>query len=267
MTTRRLAAGQLRSSDDKAANLAEAVRLVREAADAGAWLVVLPEATMVSFATPLRDHAEPLDGPFADALRAAARDAGVTVVAGLFEPADDGRVHNTLLLTGPHAEATYRKVHLFDAFTTRESETVAPGDGYVTVDVDGVRVGLATCYDVRFPDQFTALGRAGAQVVALPASWGDGPGKAQQWDLLTAARAHDAQAWLVAAGQAWQPESVRKPLGIGRSAVVDPTGAVRARLGGASELLVADVDLDLVDRTREQVPILRSSPAVRSLAT
>lgn len=256
MSTYRVAAGQLRATDDKDANLREAQRLVREAADAGARLVVLPEATMVTFAVPVGPYAEPMDGPFAQALRQLAQDCGITLVAGLFEPAEDGRVHNTLLLTGPHAEATYRKVHLYDAFTTRESEHVAPGEDYVTVDVAGVRVGLATCFDVRFPDQFTTLGREGAQVVALPASWGDGPGKAQQWDLLTAARAHDAQAWVVAAGQAWQPDSLRKPLGVGRSAVVDPTGAVRARLDASPGLLVADVDLDLVTRTREQVPIL-----------
>ena len=252
----RVAAGQLASTDDKQHNLEQACRLVAEAAEAGARLVVLPEATMMTFAVPLGPHAEPLDGPFAEALREAARTHEITVVAGMFEPADDGRVHNTLLLTGPHAEATYRKVHLFDAYTTTESETVAPGSGYVSVEVDGVHVGLATCFDVRFPDQFTELGRAGVALVALPASWGDGPGKAQQWDLLTAARAHDSQAWLVAAGQAWRADSVRKPLGIGRSAVVDPTGAVRARLGGSPDLLVADVDLDLVERTRAQVPIL-----------
>ena len=234
----RVAAGQLASTDDKQYNLEQACRLVAEAAEAGARLVVLPEATMMTFAVPLGPHAEPLDGPFAEALREAARTHEITVVAGMFEPADDGRVHNTLLLTGPHAE------------------TVAPGSGYVSVEVDGVRVGLATCFDVRFPDQFTELGRAGVELVALPASWGDGPGKALQWDLLTAARAHDSQSWLVAAGQAWRADSVRKPLGIGRSAVVDPTGAVRARLGGSPDLLVADIDLDLVERTRAQVPIL-----------
>ncbi|MCH8611830.1 carbon-nitrogen hydrolase family protein [Arsenicicoccus dermatophilus] len=259
--TWRVAAGQLRSGDDVRANLAEATRLVREAAAAGASLVVLPEATMVSFAVPVGPYAEPLDGPFAEGLRAAARDHEITVVAGMFEPAPDGRVHNTLLLTGPHAEVAYRKVHLFDAFATRESDHVAPGDGYVTVDVDGVRVGLSTCFDVRFPDQFTALGRAGAEVVALAASWGDGPGKAQQWDLLTAARAHDAQAWVVAAGQAWQPDAGSTPLGVGRSAVVDPTGAVRGRLDAHPGLLVTDVDLELVARTRRQVPILGAERA------
>lgn len=254
--TWRVAAAQIRSTDDETDNLRQVREAVGRAADAGARLVVAPEASQVSFAVPVAEHAQPLDGAFADGVREAAREHGVTVVAGLFEPADEGRCYNTLLLTGPDGEETYRKVHLFDAFRTRESDHVAPGDGYVVAEVDGVQVGLATCFDVRFGEQFTDLGRRGAEVVALAASWADGPGKAQQWDLLTAARAHDAQAWLVAAGQAWQPESARKPLGVGRSVVVDPTGHAQARLGGSPGLLVHDLDLDLVGATRQQVPIL-----------
>ena len=185
----------------------------------------------------------------------------MTVVVGLFEPAGDGRVHNTLLVTGPAGEATYRKVHLFDAFDSRESDTVAPGEGYVVVDVDGgdagpVRVGLATCYDVRFADQFTALGARGAELVVLPASWGDGPGKAEQWDVLVRARALDAQAWLLAAAQAWQEPVRGAPLGIGRSALVDPLGAVHQRLGAEPDLLVGEVDLDLVAEVRARIPVL-----------
>ena len=129
-------------------------------------------------------------------------------------------------------------------------------DRAVTIEVDGWQVGLATCYDVRFADHFTALGRAGAQLVVLPASWGDGPGKASQWDLLTRARAHDAQAWLLGVGQAWTADSVRGPYGIGRSVLADPTGEVRARLGGGEDVLVAEVDRDLVDRTRATIPLL-----------
>ena len=96
----------------------------------------------------------------------------------------------------------------------------------------------------------------GAELVVLPASWGDGPGKASQWDLLTRARAHDSQAWLLAVDQAWTPESVTGPYGIGRSALADPTGEVRARLGGGEDLLVADVDRETVTRTRRTIPIL-----------
>lgn len=259
MTTLRVAAAQIASGPDKDANLVTAVDAVRAAADAGARVVVLPEATMVAFGTRLRDAAEALDGPFCDALRAAAAEHDVLLVAGVFEPADDpqGRVHNTLLVTGAGVEAHYRKVHMYDAFGGGESKRVAPGDEYVTVDALGTTFGLATCYDVRFADQFTALGRRGAQVVLLPTSWSDGPNKAEQWDLLTRARAADAQAWLVAADQPWNAESARTPRGIGRSVVVDPYGQARARLDGAPGLLVHDVDLDVVTTARETIPLLR----------
>lgn len=252
----RVAACQLSAGADPHDNLRVATAAVARAADAGARLVVLPEATMARFGTRLADVAQPLDGPFADGLRAAAARHGVTVVAGLFEPADDGRVHNTLLLTGPGGEVTYRKIHLYDAFGSRESDTVAPGSTLVTARVDRVLVGLATCYDVRFADQFTALGRAGAQVVVLPASWGEGPGKAEQWDLLVRSRAMDAQAWLLACDQAWSPPQGADPLGIGRSALIDPLGGVRGRLGHEPGVLTGEVDTALVEQVRARVPIL-----------
>ena len=251
-----LAAVQLVSGPEPVDNLAAATRSIAEAAAAGASLVVLPEATMACFGTRLREIAEPLDGPFATGVRAAAAEHAVTVVVGMFEPAGDGRVHNTVLVAGPSGEHAYRKIHLFDAFGSQESRTVAPGSDVVTFDFAGTRVGLATCYDVRFADHFTTLGRAGAELVCLPASWGDGPGKAEQWDVLTRARALDAQAWLVAAGQAWVPDQGTNPLGIGRSVVVDPMGRVRARLGHEPGLLVTTIDLAEVAAARERIPIL-----------
>lgn len=161
MTVLSIAACQITAGSDPEQNLHVAAEAVARAAEAGATLAVLPEATMASFTTPLDQVAQPLDGPFADGLRGLAQRHGITVVAGMFEPSDDGRVHNTLLLTGPDGEASYRKIHLYDAFGSRESDTVAPGSQLVTATVGGVQVGLSTCYDIRFADQFTALGRAG----------------------------------------------------------------------------------------------------------
>lgn len=265
-TSLRLAGCQWTATGDPADNLATIEEMTARAAERGARLVVHPEAAMASFAGRLDTVAEPLDGPFADGVRALAERHGVTVVVGMFTPADEittdegkdrARVHNTLLVTGPGTtETTYRKIHLYDAFGSKESDTVAPGELVRTLAVAGWRVGLSTCYDVRFPDQFTELGRRRCDVVVLPASWGDGPGKASQWDLLTRARAHDAQAWLLAVGQAWTTDSVKGPFGIGRSVLADPTGEVRARLGGGADLLVADIDRGTVESTRAAVPIL-----------
>ncbi len=265
-----VAAAQLVASPDPHANLTQVRRLTAAAADAGAQLVAFPEATMACFGSRLNEIAEPLNGPFADGLRDAAHEHDIVIVAGMFEPAQDGRVHNTVLAVGPAivdpggqpgGEAAYRKIHLFDAFGARESATVCPGSELVTLQLviagsEPATVGLATCFDVRFADQFSALGRAGAELIVVPASWGDGPGKAAQWDLLTRARAIDAQAWLLAAGQAWVAGQGATPLGIGCSVAVDPMGQVRAQLGHEPGLLVATIDLATVADTRARIPIL-----------
>jgi predicted amidohydrolase len=256
MTLLRVAAAQISAGPSPDANLAAAVDAVRRAADGGAELVALPEATLACFGTDLRSVAEPLDGPFASGLRKVAADLGVVVVAGLFEPVADGRVHNTLLVTGPGVEASYRKIHLYDAFGSRESDTVAPGNELVSFAFRGVTIGLATCYDLRFADQFTALGRLGAELIVVPASWGAGPGKEEQWDLLTRARAADAQSWLLACDQAYVPPVGTDPLGIGRSSLTTPLGQTHTRLSALPDILHGAVDTELVTTTRTKVPIL-----------
>lgn len=254
--TIRVAAAQISASAQVNENLALVRQSVAEAAARGAQVVVFPEATMARFGSPLHELAQPLGGEFAEQVRRIAADHKVVVVVGMFTPTPDGRVHNTLLATGPGVETSYDKIHLYDAFGAKESDTIAPGDRLVTFDAYGTTFGLATCYDLRFATQFADLGRAGAAIVLVPASWGDGPGKAEQWDLLTRARAMDAQAWLVACGQAWTQPQGSEPLGIGRSVVADPLGGVRGRLGHAADLLLADVDPGIVPGVRAGVPIL-----------
>ena len=120
---------------------------------------MFPEATQVRFGSDLRAAAEPLDGPFCSGLAAAAKQTGVALVAGVFEPAADGRVYNTAVAYDATGElvASYRKLHLFDAFGHRESEQVAPGSALVVCTLAGVRAGLEICYDVRFGELSRAL--------------------------------------------------------------------------------------------------------------
>jgi predicted amidohydrolase len=257
----RLALAQIVSGPDPAANLAQVAGRTREAADAGAELVLFPEATMRAFGHDLGAVAEPLDGPWADGVRRVAVDAGVVVAAGMFTPAGDGRVTNTLLVTGPGVEAAYAKIHLFDAYGFAESDTVAAGDEPLVVEVAGVPVGFTTCYDVRFPGLYTALADRGARVVAVCASWGAGPGKVEQWELLVRARALDATVFVAACGQAdptttGVTSSGRAPTGVGRSLVVGPTGVVLDGLGDAPGLLVADVDPGELEAVRRALPVL-----------
>jgi deaminated glutathione amidase len=259
----RIAVAQILSGTDPAGNL----QLVRDytgrAAESGASLVVFPEATMCRFGVPLAPIAEPVNGPWAEGVRRIAADAAITVVAGMFSPAEDGRVHNTLLVTGPGADAHYDKIHLYDAFGFTESKTVAPGREPVVVDVDGVGVGLTTCYDLRFPELFSTLARRGAQLVVVSASWAAGPGKLEQWTLLARARALDSTSYIVAAGQAdpGEPLASSAPTGVGGSLVVSPFGDVVAAAGADPQLLVADLALERVSKARETIAVLRNYSA------
>ncbi|MGP3968632.1 carbon-nitrogen hydrolase family protein [Streptomyces sp. 6N223] len=257
----RIALSQMAAGTSPAENLAAIAAQTERAAHQGADVVVFPEAAMARFGIPLGPVAEPLDGPWASEVRSAARRAGLLVVAGMFTPAPDGRVRNTLLITGRGIDTHYDKLHLFDAFGFAESATVAPGGRAVTAELDGVGLGFATCYDVRFPELFTRLADLGARVVLLPASWGAGPGKREQWELLVRARALDATCWVAACGQAdpatvGPPPGTTAPTGIGHSMVVSPLGEIRARLGTGPGLLIAEIDPEETDSARATVPVL-----------
>ncbi|HTX28298.1 MAG TPA: carbon-nitrogen hydrolase family protein [Streptosporangiaceae bacterium] len=231
-----------------------------QAAEAGADLAVFPEATQVRFGSDLRAAAEPLDGPFGSELAAAAGDTGVALVAGVFEPAPDGRVYNTAVAYDGAGDlvASYRKLHLFDAFGHRESEQVAPGSAPVICTLAGVRAGLAICYDVRFPELFRALAVGGAELIVLPAAWAAGLFKEEHWVTLVRARAIENTVWVAAAGQVPDPDEppTRAATGIGRSLLVDPLGVVRMDLGPGPGVAVAEVDADLVRGARATVPSL-----------
>jgi deaminated glutathione amidase len=259
--TIRVSLAQVTSSIDPDENLTTLESQTRRAAEAGSTLVVFPEAMMRRFGAPLHEVAEPLDGPWAESVRKIADSFGITVVAGMFTPADEARVRNTLLITGPGVDAHYDKIHLFDAFGFAESDTVAAGEDPVTVPVGGLTVGFATCYDLRFPALFQKLGSMGAQLIVVPASWGSGPGKVEQWSLLTRARALDATAYVAACGQADPTASGETvtgsaPLGVGHSAVCSPSGEVLGALGPAPDLLTVDVDAAVVAEVRAKLPVL-----------
>src|ERR1700735_1984383 len=244
----RIAVAQILSGTDPADNL----QLVRDytgrAAESGASLVVFPEASMCRFGVPLAPIAEPVDGPWADGVRRIAADAGITVVAGMFSPADDGRVPNTLLAVGPAGSGTdahYNNIHLYAACGFTESTTVAPGREPVVVDVDGVGVGLTTCYDLRFPELFSTLARRGAPLVVVSASWAAGPGKLEQGTVLARARAVVCPSYIVAAGQPapGEPLASSAPTGVGGSLVVSPFRDVVGAAGAGPQPLVGGVAL------------------------
>lgn len=260
---------QIASGGDKMSNLAMVTPLIRDAAAKGATLIVLPEGASQAFEQGRLDtQAEDLDGPFATALRRLAGELGVTVVAGMFRPADkstvDGkelnRVYNTALITGDGVHKGYDKIHTYDAFSYKESDTVRPGEELVTFVHEGVTVGVATCFDIRFPEQFQQLAERGARVIVVPTSWADGDGKVEQWRVLTAARALDTGVFIAAAGQA-RPDYETKagepsgPTGAGHSVVVGPTGLRLAEAGYGPETLVVDIDPEDTAEAQRQLPL------------
>ncbi|OSC42626.1 carbon-nitrogen hydrolase family protein [Mycobacterium decipiens] len=265
----RIALAQILSGTDPAANLQLVREYAGEAAKAGAQLVVFPEATMCRFGVPLRQIAEPVDGPWANGVRRIASEAGIAVIAGMFTPTSDGRVTNTLITAGPgipnQPNAHYHKIHLYDAFGFTESRSVAPGHEPVVITVDGVRVGLTVCYDIRFPALYTELARRGAQLIAICASWGSGPGKLEQWTLLARARALDSMSYVAAAGQADPGNTLTgpgassgAPTGVGGSLVASPLGEVVASAGAQPQLVVADIDVGNVTTARDSIAVLRN---------
>ncbi|QWL27321.1 carbon-nitrogen hydrolase family protein [Rathayibacter toxicus] len=257
----RLALAQIISTGDPASNLTLVRDGIADAAEQGAEIVVFPEATQCAFGNDLVAIAEPLDGPWACAVTATAREYGVTAVVGMFTPSETGRLRNTLLITGPNGVTSYDKIHLFDAFGSRESDTIDAGDTLSPRPLADTTIGFATCYDIRFPALFTAQAHHGATIIIVCASWRAGPGKADQWELLARARALDSTSFIIAVGQG-DPRSLgiepttRAPTGIGRSLVISPLGTVLHRLGAAPELLLVQLDPAEATAARQALPVL-----------
>jgi predicted amidohydrolase len=256
----RVALCQLPISPEPAVNLERVRDALTSAAAGGAHLAVFPEATQVRFGSDLRAAAEPLDGPFGKGLAEAAREAGVALVAGVFEPAPGGRVYNTAVAYDAAGErvCAYRKIHLFDSLGERESAVVAPGSEPVTAYLAGLRTGFMTCYDIRFPEHARWLAAQGAELIVVPSAWAAGLFKEEHWVTLVRARAIENTVWVAAAGQVPDTSAppVRAPTGVGRSMLVDPMGTVRADAGSRPGVTVAELDPDLTGEVRAALPCL-----------
>ncbi|RHW25808.1 carbon-nitrogen hydrolase family protein [Nocardioides immobilis] len=252
-TTLRLALVQAASGLDPTENREALDRL----APGGHDLVVFPEAFARDFGEAGSDvspYAEPLDGPFATELAGVAQARATTVVAGMFEQSTDPeRPFNTLVVRGA-AQASYRKVHLYDSFGYRESDRLMAGPiAPVVVEVGGWQVGLMTCYDLRFPEFTRRLVDAGAEVIVVPAAWVAGPRKVHHWRTLLTARAIENTVYVAAVGQP-------APRYTGHSMVVDPLGEVVAEAGPGDEgepvVVTAEVDRATLDSARVTNPSL-----------
>ncbi|HEY3614984.1 MAG TPA: carbon-nitrogen hydrolase family protein [Gaiellales bacterium] len=258
----RIACIQLRAGGSPDDNLTAAEAFVREAAATGADIVVLPERwDAFGSADEIRAAAEALDGPRLSAVAAWARELGVAIIAGSVAERVDGdeRLRNTSVAFDRDGSqvAAYRKIHQFDVDLpgqrVRESDTDAPGTEPVIAELDGVRVGLTICYDLRFPELYRAYGIAGATVITVPAAFLERTGR-DHWEVLLRARAIENQCWVAAANQHGS-----LPAGLtayGRSMIVDPWGTVVAQAPDGQGVISADCDDERVARVRAHVPSL-----------
>jgi nitrilase len=262
----KIAAVQFASCTDVKANLEMAEILVADAADQGAKLVVLPEnlALMGRLDTDKLQHAEADGaGPIQDFLSKLAADHKIWLVGGTIPiHASPGKVYASCLVYDGQGRRAgrYDKIHLFDVDVPgsgeqyRESATVAAGGGKpLVLDTPLGRLGVAVCYDLRFPELFRQLADAGMDILAVPAAFTAKTGAAH-WELLLRARAVENLAYVVASGQGGLHENGRETYG--NSMVVDPWGTVLARLDARPGVAVAEIDLESQRRRREAFPAL-----------
>jgi predicted amidohydrolase len=259
----RAAAVQLNSNEDKARNVEIAERLVREAAAESAELVVLPEKfNVIGSPEQLFAGAETLDGPTLRWAGGLAGELGIWLVAGSIVERVEGdeKLRNTSVLIDADGavRAVYRKIHMFDVevggITYRESDAEAPGEEIVVADAEQLKLGLAVCYDLRFPELFRIMAVDGAQAFSLPSAFTVPTGRAH-WEILVRARAIENQAFVIAAGQVGHHPPDHESYG--HSMIVDPWGTVLAAATGEPErVVVAEIDLAAQAEIRAKLPSL-----------
>ncbi|EHJ4138727.1 deaminated glutathione amidase [Escherichia fergusonii] len=249
-----VAAGQFAVSPVWERNAETCVSLMEQAAESDVSLLVLPEALLA------RDDldpdlavksAQPVEGDFlARLLRESKRNTMTTVLA-IHVPSVPGRAFNMLVaLQRGKIIARYAKLHLYDAFAIQESRNVDAGKSLPPLlDVDGMKVGLMTCYDLRFPELALAHALQGVEILVLPAAWVRGALKEHHWSTLLAARALDTTCYMVAAGECGTRN-------IGQSRIIDPFGVTLAAAAEIPALIIADISAERVRQVRAQLPVL-----------
>ncbi|GAB3537576.1 carbon-nitrogen hydrolase family protein [Arthrobacter tecti] len=260
----KISVGQFRPGGDVLANVETMRELARQASADGSQLVVFPEESMFSIGKVDGDLAVAVEANwsgFVQQLSFIAAELNIAVVAGGYEASGEERPYNTLVLidsTGKIVE-TYRKLHLYDAFSYHESKRIKPGDGGIkVVQVGDLTVGLMTCYDLRFPELARALADQGADVVLVPAAWFKGDHKIEHWETLLRARAIENTVWVAAAGTSSTHT-------IGHSVILDPMGVPQVFLNDEERgVVTADVNRRRIDDVREFLPVLRNRRFARN---
>ncbi len=260
----KVSVGQFRPGADTTENLKTMRRLAHQASSEGSQLIVFPEESMFSIGKvdgPLHLAVERNWSSFVQQLSFLAAEFSIAIVAGGYESSGEERPYNTLVLVDDAGRIldTYRKLHLYDAFSYHESSRIKPGDGGIKVVPFGeMTVGLMTCYDLRFPEQARALADAGADLLCIPAAWFKGDHKVDHWETLLKARAIENTVWVAAAGTS-------SPHTIGHSAVLDPMGIAHVYLTDEEEgVVTTEVTRKRVEDVREFLPVLNNRRFARN---
>ncbi|EMY36081.1 carbon-nitrogen family hydrolase [Arthrobacter crystallopoietes BAB-32] len=254
----KVSVGQFDPSGDVSRNLSVMRSLAEEAKAAGAGLILFPEESMFTIGKVEGELAAAVDqnwSTFVQQLSFIAAQTGIALVAGGYESSGEARPYNTLVIvdeTGRIVD-TYRKLHLYDAFSYQESQRIKAGDGGLKLfDLGGLRVGVMTCYDLRFPEMARGLADQGADLICVAAAWFKGDHKIDHWETLLKARAIENTCWVAAAGTSSSHT-------VGHSAVLDPMGVVQDYLNDEPRgVVTVDVTRRRIDEVREFLPVLRN---------
>lgn len=248
---------------DKNRNLERAALLVGEAATRGAQLVVLPEIFNSPYiANRFPEYAESYTGPSTNLLADLARRHHLILVGGSIPERDEqGALFNTSFTFGPGGEliGRHRKLHLFDIdipgkMTFKESATLTPGGDFQIIRYGELSFAVFICYDVRFPELARLAALQGAQLIIIPAAFNRTTGPLH-WDLLMRSRALDNQVFVAAASPAFNSQASYGAWG--HSMVVDPWGRIQAQAGDEEEIIVSDLDMELINEVRSQIPVMQ----------
>lgn len=258
---------QLDTQNDKGENLKTICNYIDEAAAHGAKLVSFPEVmNLVGENVGEGGKHEPVPGYTTEKLMAKAKEHGIYIHSGSFceEIPGEERAYNTSVMINPRGEiiAKYHKLHTFDVTlpdgtVCDESARIHPGDEIVTVDTELGKLGFSICYDIRFPELFRIMALEGAQVIFTPASFTMPTGK-DHWEPILRTRAIENGLYIVAAGQIGKKARFAA---YGNSMVVDPWGTVISRAKDQPGITYAEIDMDYLDKIRQQIPSLKNRRA------
>jgi predicted amidohydrolase len=253
---------QMNTGENRDANLNRIKRFIADACEQGAKLIALPEVMNRRAADKTVPTEEPLDGPTISFMKACAAEFSLWIHCGsIREVNEEGLPYNTTVLLNDKGEiaSVYRKLHLFDielpnGFVTKESARNCPGDQVVDVVTDLGHLGMTICYDLRFPELFRLLALRGVEVMFMPANFAQATGEAH-WESLLRARAIENSCYIIASAQTGQIGEFNT---YGNSMIVDPWGAILARADKEECMMLAEIDLDLVEKTRQKMPGLKN---------